>query len=515
MEIKKDLLEENDHSKQKNISLNSIEEKKIDDAQKNEDIETALYNTDNLDTEKDKDIESLSKIFKLIEHKKDLSYILEEKFNIWKDLTFQDDEELIERKIKKIFIKKTLNIHREKKDSEIEKEKPKTIKILKQAKPIKSNNIERKRKKKIIELIQSRISSYVTKKEILKKYFERWNNNIYTMLETEKNVSEVVRKKKISLSRKKEQQKEEIKSEQKDIDTNNKEIEIDNEEKEVYNEKISALKNIISFQDPLALYFNIWRSLSEHEEVETYYKKKKILIKRIYRDEDIEEIEEPKRSIKIKKKNIPIKSNEEWKRKKKLIKFIESRIYSYQSKRSILRKYFKRWVSYSNIGAKKKVIASESKKISNKPEQIKENELININNTGNNSKENESITENESKIKDKNMITIIENNINDNNEKNKIKNNDEDKADNLNIIETIKNTTINEKEKTFNEKPKSEITNIKIESKDIKEENPKDNQIEIKNKESLKVENPELNKFENNEKNKNISLYRRTRNNWE
>ena len=148
MEIKKDLLEENDNSKQKNISLNSIDEKKIDNVQKNEDIETALYNTNNLETEKEKAIESLSKIFKLIEHKKDLSYILEEKFNIWKDLTFQDDEELIERKIKKIFIKKTLNIHREKKDSEIEKEKPKTIKILKQAKPIKSNNIERKRKKK-------------------------------------------------------------------------------------------------------------------------------------------------------------------------------------------------------------------------------------------------------------------------------------------------------------------------------------------------------------------------------
>ena len=275
MEIKKDLLEENDNSKQKNISLNSIDEKKIDDSQKNEDIETALYNTNNLETEKDKAIESLSKIFKLIEHKKDLSYILEEKFNIWKDLTFQDDEELIERKIKKIFIKKTLNIHREKKDSEIEKEKPKTIKILKQAKPIKSNNIERKRKKKIIELIQSRISSYVTKKEILKKYFERWNNNIYTMFETEKNVSGVVRKKKISLSRKKEQPKEEIKSEEKENEANSKEIEIDNEEKEVNDEKISALKNIISFQDPLALYFNIWRSLSEHEEVDTYIKKKK------------------------------------------------------------------------------------------------------------------------------------------------------------------------------------------------------------------------------------------------
>ena len=142
------------------------------------------------------------------------------------------------------------------------------------------------------------------------------------MIETEKNVSEVVRKKKISLSRKKEQQKEEIKSEQKDNEVNNKEIEIDIEEKEVNDEKISALKNIISFKDPLALYFNIWRSLSEHEEVETYFKKKKILIKRVYRDEDIEEIEEPKRSIKITKKNIPIKSNEEWKRKKKLIKFI-------------------------------------------------------------------------------------------------------------------------------------------------------------------------------------------------
>ena len=97
------------------------------------------------------DINNLSRLSQIIKQRNEISnsipYILKSKFNLWKNLTFIK-EETIERRTKKLLIKKTLNIRKGNTQQEqIEKEKRKTLKILKPTIPIKSNEEIKKKKK--------------------------------------------------------------------------------------------------------------------------------------------------------------------------------------------------------------------------------------------------------------------------------------------------------------------------------------------------------------------------------
>ena len=371
METKNNFPEKNENQKDiKIMSANqiSLEEKNKIDKNKNQTINIETTNITEADEDKNlknlKKIEEgdkkISKLTQLIKKRNEILISnpldLKIKFNMWKNLTFIKEEK-IERRTKKLLIKKTLNTKRGNAKPEIiEKEKPKTIKILKQITPVKNNEEIKRKRKRVIKFIESRIASYVSKKDILRKYFDRWRTKVFpNQLENENNVNTIEKKNEINIIQEVEE-KELSDNEQEDSNQNKEIIEIS---QDLINERTSFLKNVFKYKDPLSICFNFWKSLSNNEKIETISKKKKILIKKTKLKND-KDIKDPK-IIKILKQPGINKENENKKRKQKLIKFIESRVTTYKTDKDILRKYYNRWISRITIEIKKDISISKIK----------------------------------------------------------------------------------------------------------------------------------------------------------
>ena len=520
----------NKDENQKEININNLEIKNI-----NENAEKKFTNIFN-NLKKDDKYSKLSKlIIKKNEYSNLVTLILTSKFNLWKNLTFIN-EERIERKTKKLLIKKTLNIRKGNAQNEIEvKEKPKTIKILKQNTPFRDIE-EKKKRKRLIKLIETRITSFLSKKDIMRKFFNIWSSKILLNLSiNESKVNKNITKKNIKLVKTGEKEddinktKDFINDEKNENNTkynnndNNKEniennLLLEYEEEIPIEDKIYFLKNIFEYRDPLFKLFNYWKNISNIEQVETITKKKKILIKKT-NIKNNEEIKEPK-TITILKQTGVNKTNESIKRKQKLIKLIESRIISYKSKNDILRKYFYRWLLNITEEIKKDIIRISQIKSEN---DISEKNIFDINkfetqksdikiieklNSGmnKNAKEKEIQKMKENEIKDENQkeIKIVkkDGNIKFYDNKTEKENNAINKEVEKQVSEKIINK-IELKDKYPDIKNEIEINNIKEGNDKNKIKNKNLEAVEIKDDEKIGLENLVIDnkKFEEEKKN--------------
>ena len=279
-----------------------------------------------------------SKLSQLIKENNYLSKMIKNKFNKWKTITFSKRKNL-ERKSRKILIKKSLNIHREKDNPEIYQKEKQKIKILKKIKDINLDE-EDDKKQKEIEFLKSRIVSFNNRKDIIKKYYNIWKIKSFNNEKINENINEIKIITKIKL--------------------NDKSIE---QKVNVISEKFEKIKNIIiKYKNPLKMYFNLWKAKIKYKEAETY--DKKILIKSV-------EKEQPSIKIKIIKKKVPKKQKKlKAKRKKNLTKLI-SKDNIKNRNNEIIKKYFYKWISFiikdQNItkGDKPNKISSEIADINN------------------------------------------------------------------------------------------------------------------------------------------------------
>ena len=512
MEIKNNFQEKSENRKNINImSSNQISLEEKNKIAKKQDKAVNIEKTNIIEKDEDriqknlkkievgdKKISKLSQIIKKRdEYLVSVPLNLRMKFNTWKNFTFIKEEK-IERRTKKLLIKKTLNSKRGNVKPEIiEREKPKTIKILKQITPLKNNEEIKRKRKRIIKFIESRVTSYISKKDILKKYYIRWSSKVFSnQSENKINANKLENKMEINIIQE-EEEKNSSDNEQKDRNKNKK---ISDISQDLNNERISFLKNVFKYKDPLSICFNFWKSLSNNEKIETINKKKKILIKKTKLKND-QDIKEPK-IIKILKPTGINKDNENKKRKQKLIKFIESRITTYKTNKDILRKYYNRWISILAINIKKDISISKIKIKPNKPDidLSRNEEKKDITNGNKNEGKKGKLLENNieiiSTIKDKKIQIIEENNENiniNNNIKENIKEIENKELDeSIKIIEKGKNEIeLNDKKmetikKNENENSPEKITLKEklLESTDIKEIDSKNE--EIKEKENIK-----------------------------
>ena len=251
-ELQSEAILENKEDAKKSKDNNTISNDTTNIAAKTEEEENELKTMTNEKKSKENiTTENLSSFSKFIKKRSEYSgklpYILKLKFNYWKNLTQEDEK--VEKKTKKLLIKKTLNIHRAKNESEAkEKEQPKTLKIMKKKQITSSKNNENKRRERIIKFIESRFSSYISKKDLLKKYYKIWSTQVlyYQKVETKKISNVTINKKKINLMRKKDGKielqvgdenndgNEEIIEEKQENENNeNNEIENDDKDKEL------------------------------------------------------------------------------------------------------------------------------------------------------------------------------------------------------------------------------------------------------------------------------------------
>ena len=449
----------------------------------NNNIETSeTINTQNTENKNNtQNIEDIStqKIFKLsnlIGKSHSHSQILKHKFNKWKKLTFWKDKGL-GRRSRKILIKKTLNIHRTKENQDLfEKEKQK-IKILKKHSLFNLNE-ESEKRKKAIKFFESRIMSYIKRKDILRKYYDIWMTK--ALNKDEKSNKKITKKiiTKIKIKDNKSTQNENI-------------IDI----------KEEKIQNILKYKNPLKIYFNIWKTKSRYKEVETY--NKKILIKPT-------EKEKPSIKIKIVKQMVPKKQkNKKSKRNKKLIKII-SKTYSNPKNKDIIRKYFIKWVSNTLNNENENLIIEDKPikiitGIENKNDNIKsENEIKIKDEINEKDKEKQELNQNQKNINEKNIIkkVIIKKNI--------IKEPPKNIQSNITIKEQLKE----EKEKLIDLKELKD-DDITLEKRpNIKEKENEDNESipQISNNEFMlykilhdEFENAEKNKIENEKKSLDIN----------
>ena len=403
-------------------------------------------------------------------------------FNKWKNITFFKERHLL-KKSRKILIKKTFNIRRPKGNEELLDNERKKIKILKKFKPINLNEDSEKRKK-IINFIEERIMAYISKKDILRKYYDIWLSKV--------NNKEIISNRKIT-------KKTIIK-----FKDNKKDKKVN-----ILNEKEEKIKNIINYKESINKYFNRWKTITNSKENEINENASPIkIIKKEY----------PSKRLKIVKKIItknPKKLKE--KRKKKLTKIIVSKNTIKQDSTEFLRKYFNKWISIVNNEDDgnliqedkpiKMIIEKEDNNINiNKIENLKETKDSEIYNN-----KKEITNSNEKKNKEKKIINkvIIKKNIIKGAKKSKIQNNDENKQpkelkDNINIeenIEYIINSPIKE-EKIKEIKPKEQNDNDLISKVMI----PQISKDELLHVESSKKEENNVKELPNldssNEKNK-------------
>ena len=228
-------LKNNISSKKKPLIIN-ITNSQNNNIETSETINTS--NTENKNNAKNIDDISTKKIFKLsnlIGKSLSPSQILKHKFNKWKKITFLKDK-VLGRKSRKILIKKTLNIHRTKENQDLfEKEKQK-IKILKKHSSFNLNE-ESEKRKKAIKFFESRILSYIKRKDILRKYYDIWMTKT---LNKEEKSNKKITKKIITKIKIKDNKK--------------------NENENIINIKDEKIQIILKYKNPLGLYFNIWKT---------------------------------------------------------------------------------------------------------------------------------------------------------------------------------------------------------------------------------------------------------------
>ena len=356
-----------------------------------------------------------SKLSQLMNENNYLSKMLKNKFNKWKILTFSKRKNL-GSKSRKILIKKTLNIHRAKDNQELYQKEKQKIKILKKIKDINLNEEEEDKRKKVIKFFESRILSYQSWKDIVKKYYEIWKTKALNNEEINENI---ITKKIITK-----------------IKFNNKTIE---QKENMSNEKYKKLKNIIfKYKNPLKIYFNISKTKVKCLKSETC--EKEIVIKTI-------EKEQPSMKIKIKKK-VSKKQKKLKSQRKKNLTILISKDYLKNRNNEVLKKYFKKWISRINENQN---IIKDDNPIETINEISDNNNIINIENTKN---------ENDIKFKDE---------IKDNKDNEKLSDKKDNKEKNTinkvvikkNIIkDPIKNIKQNQYNNDLTKNPKEDTINL-------------------------------------------------------
>ena len=356
-----------------------------------------------------------SKLSQLMDENNYLSKMLKNKFNKWKILTFSKRKNL-GRKSRKILIKKTLNIHRAKDNQELYQKEKQKIKILKKIKDINLNEEEEDKRKKVIKFFESRILSYQSWKDIVKKYYEIWKTKALNNEEINENI---ITKKIITK-----------------IKFNNKTIE---QKENMNNEKYTKIKNIIfKYKNPLKIYFNLWKTKVKCLKSKTC--EKEIVIKTL-------EKEQPSMKIKIKKK-VSKKQKKLKSQRKKNLTILISKDYLKNRNNEVLKKYFKKWISRINENQN---IIKDDKPIETINEISDNNNIINIENTKN---------KNDIKFKDE---------IKDNKDNEKLSDEKDNKEKNTinkvvikkNIIkDPIKNIKQNQYNNDLTKNPKEDIINL-------------------------------------------------------
>ena len=263
--------------------------------------------------------ERLSKLSNLINRKDSLFNKLNSKFKRWKKLTFISKRK-IGTKTKKILIKKTLNIQRPSKSKNSLNEKNQKIKIIKKVVPLDFNE-ETEKRNKIIKFIESRIMSYMSRKDILKKYYQIWNSKVSKdIINTNKITKKTITQIKIKDKHPKSGE------EQKDIIEENK-------DKNAIIEREEKIKNIIKSKEPLKVYFKIWKYKlkNKENEIEDQIKSSENL--------KAQDTEQKTKTIVTIKQITTTETSIIINRKKKLIKIIK------HNDTEALRKYFYKWMS--------------------------------------------------------------------------------------------------------------------------------------------------------------------------
>ena len=353
-------------------------------------------------------------LIQLIKKNNSTSGIIKQKFNKWKNIAFPKYEG-VQKHSKKILIKKKFNIRRSIENRDLQEKDKKKIKVIQRENP--NLNEGKEKRKKIIKFIEDRITSYISRKDILKKYYYIWKSNAY---DKEKIITNKITRKKIFKFK---------------VEKNNNNI----VEKE--KEKEEKIKNIMKYKNKLRFYFKLWKNISKNKEIEV--NKDEILI-------NSNENENPTKKIKIIKQLEEPKELQN-KRKIKLNKLITS-----NNTKKILRKYFKHWniIIFNNYNINK----SPENQLNKNKTQIEENiyeikEPNNINKNNNNENENTNEYEKEEQI-------IVE-----------IENPGKNIAEQIDINKnSIEEPIINNEESTNskNEQPSTQM-NDNIKQEDIKE----------------------------------------------
>ena len=353
-------------------------------------------------------------LIQLIKKNNSTSGIIKQKFNKWKNIAFPKYKNL-QKHSKNILIKKKFNIRRSIENRDLQEKDKKKIKVIQRENP--NLNEGKEKRKKIIKFIEDRITSYISRKDILKKYYYIWKSNAY---DKEKIITNKITRKKIFKFK---------------VEKNNNNI----VEKE--KEKEEKIKNIMKYKNKLRFYFKLWKNISKNKEIEV--NKDEILI-------NSNENENPTKKIKIIKQLEEPKELQN-KRKIKLNKLITS-----NNTKKILRKYFKHWniIIFNNYNINK----SPENQLDKNKTQIEENiyeikEPNNINKNNNNENENTNEYEKEEQI-------IVE-----------IENPGKNIAEQIDINKnSIEEPIINNEESTNskNEQPSTQM-NDNIKQEDIKE----------------------------------------------
>ena len=130
-------------------------------------------------------------LIQLIKKNNSTSGIIKQKFNKWKNIAFPECKN-IQKHSKIILIKKKFNIRRSIENRDLQEKDKKKIKVIQRENP--NLNEGKEKRKKIIKFIEDRITSYISRKDILKKYYYIWKSNAY---DKEKIITNKITRKKI------------------------------------------------------------------------------------------------------------------------------------------------------------------------------------------------------------------------------------------------------------------------------------------------------------------------------
>ena len=136
-------------------------------------------------------------LIQLMKKNNSTSQIIKAKFNKWKNKTFYNNK-IIGKKPRTILIKKKFNLKISKENKDVKEKDKKKIKVFdKYSLDLNEENVKRK---KIIKFIEDRITSYISRKDILKKYYNIWLSKAYDIekIKTNKTIKKKIFKFKIN-----------------------------------------------------------------------------------------------------------------------------------------------------------------------------------------------------------------------------------------------------------------------------------------------------------------------------